>query len=109
MNYVSALALLIAISLPVTINLSALSQMSQVLAQTPADRKAEAERLLQQGREQYQTSQFEAALKSWQQALIIYQEIKDHEGEAKGLLNIGLVYTQRGDYPNAINYLQQGL
>ncbi|MDF5714582.1 MAG: CHAT domain-containing tetratricopeptide repeat protein [Rhizonema sp. NSF051] len=108
-NYVSAIALLIAISLSVTTNLSALSQMSQVLALAPADRKAEAERLLQQGREQYQTSQFEAALKSWQQALIIYQEINDREGEAKGLLNIGLVYQKQGDYPRAINYLQQGL
>lgn len=50
---------------------------SQVLAQTPDVRKAEADRLLQQGNEQSDTSQLEAALQSWQQALTIYREIKD--------------------------------
>ena len=81
----------------------------QVLAQTVEGRKAEADQLLQQGREQYKTSQFETALKSWQQALIIYREIKDHEDESKVLGNLGLVYHQRGDYPSAINYFQQSL
>jgi hypothetical protein len=60
-----------------------LIQNSQVLAQTPDARKAEADRLLQQGIQQYQTSQFEAALQSWQQALIIYREIKDRKGEGQ--------------------------
>jgi hypothetical protein len=41
-------------------------QNSQVLAQTPNARKAEADRLRKQGIEQYQASQFEAALQSWQ-------------------------------------------
>ncbi len=58
---------------------------SQVLAQTPDDRKAEAERLFQQGIEQFQISQFEVALQSWQQALIIYREIKDRLGESQSL------------------------
>ena len=52
-----------------------------VLAQTPDARKAEANRLLQQGIEQAKTSQFQAALQSWQQALTIYREIKDRQGE----------------------------
>ena len=52
-----------------------------VLAQTPEEREAEADKLLKQGREQFQTSQFEAALQSWQQALTIYREIKDRQGE----------------------------
>ncbi len=52
---------------------------SAVAAQTPDARKAEAYRLFQQGQEQFQTSQFEAALKSWSQALIIYREIKDRK------------------------------
>jgi hypothetical protein len=54
-----------------------LIQNSQVFAQTPEARKAEADRLLQQGIQQAQSSQFEAALQSWQQALTIYREIKD--------------------------------
>jgi hypothetical protein len=46
-------------------------QNSQVLAQTPDARKAEADRLRKQGIEQYQASQYESALQSWQQALVI--------------------------------------
>ncbi|MEG4321071.1 MULTISPECIES: hypothetical protein [unclassified Microcoleus] len=44
---------------------------SQALAQTQAERKAAADRFFQQGREQYQISQFQAAIQFWQQALII--------------------------------------
>ncbi|MEG3904999.1 CHAT domain-containing protein [Microcoleus sp. B4-C5] len=83
---------------------------SQVLAQTPAQRKAEADRLVQQGIQQFPTSQFQAALQSWQQALIIYQEIKDRqsEGEALGCLGLAYLYHQ-GDYAKAIDYAQQWL
>ncbi|MEH2263289.1 MAG: CHAT domain-containing tetratricopeptide repeat protein [Nostoc sp.] len=96
------------ISQPIA-NLPPLFQVSQVLAQTPAERKAEADRLLQQGREQYQTNQSEAALKSWQQALIIYQKIRDYKSEVKVLNNIGLVHQQQAEYASAIDYLQRSL
>ncbi len=82
---------------------------AQVVAQTVDARKVEADRLLQQGREQYQTSQFTAALQSWQQTLQIYREIKDRQGEVKSLNNLGNVYSSLGDYPKAIDYYQQGL
>src|SRR5919202_6279975 len=82
---------------------------SQVLAQTPDARKAEADRLFQQGIQQYQTSQFEAALQSWQQALTIYREIKDRKGEGQALGNLGLAYDTLGDYAKAIEYQQQSL
>src|SRR5919202_753349 len=82
---------------------------SQVLAQTPDAQKAEADRLFQQGIEQFQTSQFEAALQSWQQALIIYREIKDRLGEGAALGNLGEAYFSLGDYAKAIGYQQQYL
>src|SRR5919199_1314352 len=82
---------------------------SQVLAQTPDIRKAEAERLFQQGIEQYKTGQFEAALQSWQQALAIYREIKDRKGEGDALSNLGIAYKNLGDYAKAIDYYQQSL
>src|SRR6476661_7873803 len=44
---------------------------SQALAQTQAQ-QAEADRLLKEGIQQYDISQIQAALQSWQQALIIY-------------------------------------
>src|SRR5919199_6503972 len=68
---------------------------SQVLAQTPDARKAEADRLFQQGIQQYQTSQFEAALQSWQQALTIYREIKDRIEEGNALGNLALFCHSR--------------
>ncbi|HEY9606423.1 MAG TPA: CHAT domain-containing tetratricopeptide repeat protein [Allocoleopsis sp.] len=82
---------------------------SQVLAQTSDDRKAEADRLLQQGIEQFQTSQFEATLQSFQQALTIYREIKNRQGEGWALGNLGNVYEELGDYAQAIDYSKQQL
>jgi CHAT domain-containing protein/Flp pilus assembly protein TadD len=81
----------------------------QVLAQTPDDRPAEALRLFRQGREQLDTSQFDAALQSFQQALTIYREIKDRQGEGWALGNLGNVYEDLGDYAQAIDYYKQTL
>ncbi|EKQ68496.1 hypothetical protein OsccyDRAFT_3032 [Leptolyngbyaceae cyanobacterium JSC-12] len=78
------------------------------IAQTDR-RKAEADRLLQQGIEQFQTSQFEAALQSWQQALSLYRQIQDRQGEGNALGNLGLAYHALGNYPQAIAYHEQAL
>ncbi|MBD2355182.1 CHAT domain-containing protein [Tolypothrix sp. FACHB-123] len=91
------------------INQSVIVGINQASAQTPQARKAEADKLNEQGIKQYQTSQFEAALRSWQQALMIYREIKDRKGEAKVLGNIGVAYHALGDYKKAIDYQQQKL
>ena len=86
-------------------DLEKLAQERLQLAQTENDpRKAEADRLFQQGREQFQISQFTAALQSWQQALIIYRQIKDRQGEGNALGNLGLAYRSLGDYTKAIEY-----
>ncbi|MGB3534461.1 MAG: tetratricopeptide repeat protein [Microcoleaceae cyanobacterium] len=82
---------------------------SHVLAQTHKERKAEADRLLNQGIQQLNTSQFREALQSWQEALKIYQEIGDRKGEADCLNNLGLVYSNLGEYQKAIEYHQQSL
>ncbi|MBG1266719.1 CHAT domain-containing protein [Nostoc sp. WHI] len=108
LSLTALITVILTISQPIA-NLPPLFQMSQVLAQTPVDRKAEADRLFQQGKKQYQTSQFEVALQSWQQALIIYREIKDRLGEGKSLGNLGLVYFFLGNYTKAIDYQQQRL
>ncbi|MBD2336549.1 CHAT domain-containing protein [Calothrix sp. FACHB-156] len=91
------------------INLPVIVGITQALAQTPSSRQAEADKLFNQGIQQFQTSQFEAALQSWQQALIIYREIKDRQGEGAALGNLGIAYDALGDYPKAIEYHQQNL
>jgi len=78
---------------------------SPVVAQTSeSSRKAEADRLHQQGIEQYQTSEFQAAIQSWQQALAIYQEIGDRQGEANSLGNLGNAYDSLGESQKAIDF-----
>ena len=89
-----------------------------VIAQTTVDTREveadggasrEANRLLQQGREQYKISQFEAAFQSWQQALKLYREIKDRLGEGKSLRGLGAAYYSLGNYPKAIEFQEQSL
>ena len=80
-----------------------------VVAQTTDARQAEGDRLLQQGAQQFQTSQFSAALNSWQQALQIYRALKNREREGVALLALGAVYIDLSDYAKAIEYSQQAL
>jgi CHAT domain-containing protein/Tfp pilus assembly protein PilF len=77
----------------------------------------EADRLLQQGSQQYNVSQFRDALQSWQQALDLYrdpviQAAFPHEsrrGEGNALGNLGIVYRNLGQYERAINFYEQRL
>ncbi|WP_088243908.1 tetratricopeptide repeat protein [Calothrix rhizosoleniae] len=71
---------------------------STAVAQTKNDRKAEADRLLEQGNKQYRISQFSQALQSWKQSLTIYREIGNRLGVAASLGNLGLAYRNLGDY-----------
>lgn len=80
----------------------------QALAQTQ-DARTQADRLLQQGLKQYQASQFMSAIQPWQQALKLYQEIKDRRGEGQTLGNLGLAYRAISDYGKAIDYQLQAL
>ncbi|HEY9834489.1 MAG TPA: CHAT domain-containing tetratricopeptide repeat protein [Stenomitos sp.] len=81
---------------------------SQVWAQTPND-KAEASRLVDQGIEQAEKKQFDAAIKSWQLALTIYREINDRPSQGGVLNYIGLAYRNWGQYQKALESLQQAL
>ena len=80
-----------------------------VVAQTTDASQAEGDRLSQQGAQQYQTSQFSAALNSWQQALQIYRAIKNRQREGRTLSGLGLAYRFLGNYAKAIEYGEQSL
>ncbi|MGJ3251920.1 MAG: CHAT domain-containing protein [Elainellaceae cyanobacterium] len=83
----------------------------------PEDRLNEADRLLQQGIQQYQVSQFREALQSWQQALEIYREPgiqaafpqRSRQGEGVILGNLGAAYLGIGNYQQAIDFFEQRL
>ncbi|MEG3930226.1 tetratricopeptide repeat protein [Microcoleus sp. T3_B1] len=72
-------------------------------------RKAEADRLLEQGIQQFNISQFGEALQSWEQALTIYREIEYRQGEANSLGNLGTAYYSLGQYQKAIAFHKQHL
>ena len=85
------------------------SLMPSVMAQSVDTEKAEADKLLQQGIQQFQVSQFREALQSWEKALKIYREIKNRQGEAVSLGNLGNAYHSLGQYKKAIDYHQESL
>ena len=75
-----------------------------------ADRtKWQAQRFYRQGLSKYGEKEFEAALKLFQQALTIFQEIQDIENTVSVMKQITTTYSDLGNYPKAIDYLQQSL
>jgi CHAT domain-containing protein/tetratricopeptide (TPR) repeat protein len=72
-------------------------------------RKAEADRLFEQGNQEYKISQFREALQSWEQALTIYRDIGNRQGEANSLGNLGSAYQALGQFDKAIEFDEQSL
>ncbi|WP_424094654.1 CHAT domain-containing protein [Moorena producens] len=67
-------------------------------------KQAQADKLFKQGLRHIGRSEFRKALQSWQQALVIYQQIGHRLGEAHSLGNMGRAYANLGEYKQAINY-----
>nr|WP_322711777.1 CHAT domain-containing protein [Nostoc sp. ChiSLP03a]MDZ8213020.1 CHAT domain-containing protein [Nostoc sp. ChiSLP03a] len=82
---------------------------NSVQAQTRQDQKAEADRLLEQGNQQFDISQYQAAIQSWQKALAIYQKLKNRNGQGNSLMGLGIAYSSLGQYAKAIELFQQSV
>ncbi len=54
-------------------------------------------------------SDYDMALNEYQQALAIFQNIHDIDGEARVLGNIGSIYDDKGDYTQALEYEYKAL
>jgi len=74
------------------------TQPPTVSAQATA---ANAQQLLQQGREAYKVGQWEQAIQYWQQALTLAKAQGDRRTQAMTLSNLSLAYQQLGDWPAA--------
>lgn len=72
-------------------------------------KKIKADQLLEQGEKQYKSNELTAALRSWQKALSIYQEIGNRLTEDTILKNIGRLLEEQGQYLPALDYYQQAL
>ncbi|WP_204153574.1 tetratricopeptide repeat protein [Leptolyngbya sp. CCY15150] len=76
-----------------------------------------ANRLLQQGIQQYQVSQFQSALQSWQKALELYQDPsvrtafpqESRQGEGNVLRRLGNIDFVLGQYDQSIDFYEQAL
>ncbi|GEM_PF-2012274 len=84
------------------------SGKSTILAQAtpPQDRKAEGDRLNNEGEQLRQRGQFRAALEKYQQALAIVKAIGEQEVEGVILNNIGLTYHGLEKYSEALELYQ---
>ncbi len=89
-------------------DLEKIAEKLLVLMQAEKQRK-EADKLFEQGAQQYKISQFREALQSWEKALQIYQEIKNRQGEAASLDNLGSAYLSLGQYQKAIDLHEKSL
>ncbi|TYQ31161.1 tetratricopeptide repeat protein [Pseudanabaena sp. UWO310] len=87
-----------------------LEMMSKpVSSQTVSERQAEANRLLNEGSQLYKDSKYQEALQAWEQALQIYRDIKNINGEGAILYNLGLIYYSIEQYKKALEYYQPAL
>lgn len=77
--------------------------------QTPTWRRAEADRLLQQGTQQLQNNQYYEAAESLEKSLKLYWQIRDQTGEARSLIGLGQAILKRGDSPKALELIQQAV
>ncbi|MBD1929083.1 tetratricopeptide repeat protein [Trichocoleus sp. FACHB-90] len=78
-------------------------------AQTTQYRKAEAQRLYEEGRQELNRGQFQEALQTFQQVSVIFREIGDRQGEAYSLGSLGSAYGALGQYQQALEFYQQAL
>jgi CHAT domain-containing protein/tetratricopeptide (TPR) repeat protein len=103
------MVLAIAVLSPVLVPEGAIAMQPGTVAQAVGERQAEADRLLAQSQELEAISEYEAALKAGEKALVIYQKIGDRNGEASALNMIGVIYRSLSPYDKAIDYSQRAL
>jgi CHAT domain-containing protein/uncharacterized protein HemY len=65
--------------------------------------------LLEQGNQQFQTRQFQAAFQSWHQALMLYKAIGHRQGESEALKTLGDACLSLREYQRAIQCYQKCL
>ncbi|MEQ8996488.1 MAG: CHAT domain-containing protein [Coleofasciculus sp. B1-GNL1-01] len=83
--------------------------VAQTLSEQDQDKKNQADRLFREGFHRQTRGNFERALGSFEEALLIYQEIGDKAGIEETLYHIGEVYERIKEYDQALNYYQRFL
>ncbi|MDJ0581548.1 tetratricopeptide repeat protein [Crocosphaera sp.] len=105
------LTFLIIVGIPDLIN-TVFFSTSPVLSQTKTERTMKADKLLNEGIEKLakmEPHQADSILTLFKQALAIYQEEKDRNGEGQVFKNLGVFYYQLQDYSQSLDYTQKTL
>ncbi len=87
--------------------LSNFTSSGLIKAQSEPNRKEEAGKLYQKATELLNKSQFNRALATFQEVLIILREINERQGEAATIDRIGQIYYNLGQYQKALDAYQQ--
>lgn len=82
------------------------SSIAQAQTPTAQQRKTEADRLFQEGIQQYRRGQYRQALATYQRVLEIRRQLGDKLGEAATLNNLGEVYNWLRQNDQALEVLQ---
>lgn len=78
--------------------------------QTVQDRKAEADKFVELGKQQNEKSQYQEAIQSYQSALNLYRLIKDQKSEITSLITLGYAYGGNlRQYQKALDFFQLAL
>ncbi|MEG4626773.1 CHAT domain-containing protein [Microcoleus sp. w1-18aA5] len=104
-SFATLLLSLISPLLPSTLSLSPLVAQ----AQTNQDRKAIGDRLFREGEYLNAGRSYAAAIRKFQEALSIYQEIGDKASIGSTLYYIGEAHYSQEEYEQALDYFQQAL
>ncbi len=67
----------------------------------------DADRLVQQGTVKYQASQFKEAIESWQQALTLFRQTNNRQGEEQTLIVLNSGYLAIGDFDRMLTSATQ--
>jgi CHAT domain-containing protein/lipopolysaccharide biosynthesis regulator YciM len=94
------------VSIPFTVYSATANLATQPSVSAQDSRKTQADQLVKQGIEQYQKGQIEAAIGFWQQALSLYQQLQDRQGESTTLKYLGATYLVLNNYTKAIEFLE---
>ena len=83
--------------------------LTQYIDASQGDTRSEAETLFKQGEAYYQTSDYSAALSTWEEALALSRAVGNRAEEAKMLGRVGIAHRQLGDREQALVFLEESL
>ncbi|MBD2594734.1 CHAT domain-containing protein [Nostoc spongiaeforme FACHB-130] len=105
-NLTAFISVILTVSLT-PVNLHLLFFNSPVLAQTSNDKSQQANTLIRQAAALLGDKQITSARQALQQALSIYQQVNDRQGQSVALVFLGISYEQENNYKTAIDYYEK--